>query len=141
MKTTMTTFYLALLAVCGFAVNQAIAGDQEDIQGTWALETATMDGKTMPRVAVDYIFTGKTLIVRPETGTEQKATFTLDLASKPKLLVVQREQHAADETPDRTPYELNGDTLKIAFPSPDEHRKEVSDTGHILFVLKRKKQS
>jgi uncharacterized protein (TIGR03067 family) len=78
--------------------------------------------------------------VRPEVGKEQKATFTLDITSKPKVLVVQHDQHLSDAKPDRTPYELDGDTLKIAFTSPDERPTEVSDKGHVLFTLKRKKQ-
>jgi uncharacterized protein (TIGR03067 family) len=140
MQATTTTFCLTLLVICAFAINPALASDQENIQGTWSLETVTMDGKTMPRVAVVYVFTGDTLIVRPEAGKEQKATFTLDLSSKPKILVVQRDQHAPDNKPDRSPYELNGDTLRISFVSADEHPTEVSDNGHILFTLKRKKQ-
>ncbi|HEX7516937.1 MAG TPA: TIGR03067 domain-containing protein [Chthoniobacterales bacterium] len=139
MKTTITTLALALIAVCGFAVESATAGDQENIQGTWTLETASIDGNAMPRVTVLYVFTGETLIVRPEAGKEQKATFTLDLTSKPKVIVVQHDQHLPDAKPDRTPYELDGDTLKIAFTSPDERPTEVSDKGHVLFTLKRKK--
>jgi hypothetical protein len=34
---------------------------------------------------------------------------------------------------------LDGDTLKIALTSPDERATEVSDKGHVLFTLKRKK--
>jgi uncharacterized protein (TIGR03067 family) len=138
MKTTITTFALVLGAICGFAVESVIAGDQENIQGTWTLETASVDGKAMPGVSVVYIFTGETLIVRPKVGAEQKATFKLETTSKPKVLVVQRDQ-PADAKPDRTPYELDGDTLKIALTSPDERATEVSDKGHVLFTLKRNK--
>jgi uncharacterized protein (TIGR03067 family) len=138
MKTTITTFALALVAICGFAAGSAAAGDQENIQGTWTLETATVDGNAMPGVSVVYIFTGETLIVRPKVGTEQKATFKLETTSTPKVLVVQRDQ-PADAKPDRTPYELDGDTLKIAFTSPDQRSIEVSDKGQMLFTLKRKK--
>jgi uncharacterized protein (TIGR03067 family) len=139
MKTTVTIFTLALIAVCGLAVDSVVAGDQENIQGTWVLESVTADGKAMPLVTVLYIFTGETLTVRPETRKEQKATFTLDIASRPKLLIVQHDQALADTKPDRTPYELDGDTLKIAFPSSDERPTEVSDKGHVLFTLTRKK--
>jgi uncharacterized protein (TIGR03067 family) len=98
------------------------------------LARATLDGKAMQLSAVEYVFAGETMTVRPGTGPEQKATFTLELTSKPKILVV---QHGAK--PDRTPYELEGDTLKIAFLSPDEHPTDVSDKGHMLFTLKRAK--
>ena len=139
MKSFLTTVALALVGLVGFAVDSAVAGDQESLQGTWTLETATMDGKAMGPVSVDYIFEGETLTVHPATGKDVKATFKLEITSKPKVLVVQREKHAPGDKPDRTPYELNGDTLKIAFPSEDEHLKEISDKGHILFTLKRKK--
>ena len=138
MKTTITPVALALVAICGFAAGSAVAGDQENIQGTWTLETATVDGNAMPGVSVVYIFTGETLIVRPKVGAEQKATFKLETTSTPKVLVVQRDQ-PADAKPDRTPYELDGDTLKIAFTSPDQRSIEVSDKGQMLFTLKRKK--
>jgi uncharacterized protein (TIGR03067 family) len=138
MKTTITPVALALVAICGFAADSAVAGDQENIQGTWTLETATVDGNAMPGVSVVYIFTGETLIVRPKVGAEQKATFKLETTSTPKVLVVHRDQ-PADAKPDRTPYELDGDTLKIAFTSPDQRSIEVSDKGQMLFTLKRKK--
>jgi uncharacterized protein (TIGR03067 family) len=138
MKNSITTLILALVAICGFAVNSAVAGDQENIQGTWTLESATVDGTAMPNVSATYVFTGETLLVRPKVGTEQKATFKLETTSKPKVLVVQRDQPAGAK-PDRTPYELDGDTLKIAFPSPNERSTEVSDKGQMLFTLKRKK--
>jgi uncharacterized protein (TIGR03067 family) len=138
MKTTIITFALVLVATCGFVAGSAVAGDQENIQGTWTLETATVDGNAMPSVSAVYIFTGETLIVRPKVGAEQKATFKLETISKPKVLVVQRDQPAGAK-PDRTPYELDGDTLKIAFPSPNERSTEVSDKGQMLFTLKRKK--
>jgi uncharacterized protein (TIGR03067 family) len=138
MKRPNIAFALALVAICGFAAGSAAAGDQENIQGTWTLETATVDGNAMPGVSVVYIFAGETLIVRPKLGAEHKATFTLETTSRPKVLVVQRDQPAGAK-PDRTPYELDGDTLKIAFTSPDQRSTEVSDKGQMLFTLKRKK--
>ena len=138
MKTIITKFALALVAICDFTAGSAVAGDQENIQGTWTLESATVDGTAMPNVSAMYIFTGETLLVRPKAGAEQKTTFKLETTSKPKVLVVQRDQPAGAK-PDRTPYELDGDTLKIAFPSPNERSTEVSDKGQMLFTLKRTK--
>lgn len=139
MKIVITTLTLALAATCSFPVAAAIAADQESIQGTWTLESATLDGKALPGVAVEYVFAGETLIVRPKAGKEDKATFRLEATSKPKIMVVQHSQHSAGAKPDRTPYELTGDTLKIALSSPDESLTEVSDKGQVLFTLKRKK--
>ncbi len=140
MKSFLTTFALALAGLGGFAAaDSAVAGDQESIQGTWALEAASLDGKVRSRVSVDYVFEGETLTVHPAGGKDIKGSFKLETTTKPKVLVVQRDPHAPGDEPDRTPYELNGDTLKIAFPSADERLKEISDKGHILFTLKRKK--
>lgn len=79
-----------------------------------------------------YVFAGETLTIRTGTGPEQVAAFALEQDSNPKVLVV---QHGAK--PDRTPYELDGDTLRVAIPTPDEHPTNVSDKGHMLFTLKR----
>jgi uncharacterized protein (TIGR03067 family) len=136
-KSDIVTVILALVAMCGFAANSVVAGDQQDIQGTWTLESASVDGRAMPNVSGMYIFTGETLILLLKAGSEQKATFKLETTSVPKVLVVQRDQPGAK--PDRTPYELDGDTLKIAFPTPDEHSPDVSDKGKVLFTLKRKR--
>lgn len=137
MKTS--NFLLVLGSVCVISAVSAFAGDQENIQGNWKLEAMTLDGKAMKPVAVVYTFKGDTLTVRPEAGREDKATFQLEIAAKPKVMVVQHAQQLPDAKSDRTPYELEGDTLKIALTSPDEHPADVSDKGHILFTLKRTK--
>jgi uncharacterized protein (TIGR03067 family) len=137
-KNDIVTVILALVAICGFAANSAVAGDQEDIQGTWTLESATVDGRAMPNVSGMYIFTGETLIMRLKAGSERKATFKLEATGNPKILVVHREESTHAQS-DRTPYALDGDTLKIAFPTPDERSPDVSDNGKVLFTLKRKK--
>jgi len=138
MKTNSITLSLALIALCGFAASSARAGDQEDIQGAWTLQKVSMNGQAVPPPAVTYIFSGDTLIIRPEKGVDQKTTFKLE-TSKSKIMVVQHSEAAAGTKPDRTPYDLSGDTLKIAFASPDEPSPEVSDNGQILFTLQRKK--
>ena len=124
---------LAFVALCAFAP-LALADDQQNIQGTWTLVTATMDNQPMALRGVEYVFEGGSMIVRAPIGQEQKTTFTLDLASKPKVLVI---EHGAK--PDRTPYELNGDTLKIAFTSSDEAAADFSGKGYVMFTLARKK--
>jgi uncharacterized protein (TIGR03067 family) len=138
MKTNSSTLSLALIALCGFAASSTLAGDQEDIQGTWTLQKVSMNGQAMPVPAVTYIFAGDTLTIHPEAGVEKKTTFELE-TSKSKVMVVQHNEAAAGTKPDRTPYELSGDTLKIAFGAAKELSGEVSDNGQILFTLQRKK--
>jgi uncharacterized protein (TIGR03067 family) len=137
MKANSITLSLGLIVLCGFATSSALAGDQEDIQGAWTLQKISMNGKAMPAPAVTYTFTGDTLIIHPEKGADQKTTFKLE-TSKSKVMVVQHSESAGTK-PDRTPYDLSGDTLKIAFAAPDEPSPEVSDNGQILFTLQRKK--
>lgn len=138
MKTKTSTLLLALIALCGFAVNSTLASDQEDIQGTWTLQKVSMNGQDMTVPAVTYIFAGDTLTIHPEAGVEKKATFKLE-TSKSKVMIMQHNESAAGTQPDRRPYELSGDTLKISFGGPKNITAEVSDKGMIVYTLQRKK--
>jgi uncharacterized protein (TIGR03067 family) len=91
-----------------------------------------VDGTVMKVPPIVYVFAGETMTVRAAPGQDKVAAFSLESESHPKILVV---QHGSK--PDRTPYELDGDTLRVAIPTPDEHPTNVSDKGHMLFILKR----
>jgi len=132
-KSILLKLALAVVALGPFAP-LAIADDQQNIQGTWVLVAATMDNQPMALQGVEYVFEGGSMTVRAPVGQEQKTTFTLETAAKPKVLVV---EHGAK--PDRTPYELNGDTLKIAFTSSDQVAADFSGKGYVMFTLTRKK--
>ena len=136
MKTNSIT--LALIVLCGFAASSTLAGDQEDIQGTWTLKKVSMNGQDMPVPAVTYIFAGDTLTIHPEAGAEKKTTFKLE-TSKSKVMILQHNESGAETKSARSPYELSGDTLKIAFGTLKESPAEISDKGQILFTLQRKK--
>lgn len=138
MKTNASTLSLALIALCGFAASSTLAGDQEDIQGTWTLQAVSMNGQAMPVPAVTYIFAGDTLTIHPEAGVEKKTTFKLE-TSKSKVMTLQHNESGAETKPARSPYELSGDTLKIAFGALKDLSGEISDKGQILFTLQRKK--
>ena len=129
----------ALFLFCGLAAGSAFAGDQEDIQGTWTLESVSLDGKALPLAHVVYVFTGESLVVRSDAGKEERITFKLETTSQPRIMIAQRDQPASGAKPDRTPYELAGDTLKIAAVAPGDHPTDVSDSGQVLLTLKRKK--
>ena len=138
MKTNSSTLSLALIILCGFAASSTLAGDQEDIQGTWTLQKVTMNGQDMAVPAVTYIFAGDTLTIHPEGGVEKKATFKLETTNS-KVMIVQHNEPAPGTKPDRSPYELSGDTLKIAFGAAKAVSAKISDNGQILFTLQRKK--
>jgi len=128
----------SLVAICSLAA-PALAGDQEDIQGTWKIEAMSISGKPMPVGAVVYIFAGQSLTLRAADGKEQILAFSLDSTSRPKFLVNQVAPSPSGAKPERTPYELTGDTLKLMPISPGEQITEVSDNGHVLITLKRSK--
>ena len=139
MKTNSITLSLALIALCGFAASSTLAGDQEDIQGTWTLQKVSMNGQDMPVPVVTYIFAGDTLTIHPEAGVEKKTMFKLE-TSKSKVMILQHNESGAGTKPaPPSPYELSGDTLKIAFGALKELSGEISDKGQILFTLQRKK--
>lgn len=138
MKTNSITLSLALIALCGFAASSTLAGDQEDIQGIWTLQAVSMNGQTLPVPAVTYTFAGDTLTIHPEAGVEKKTTFKLE-TSKSKVMILEHNESGAETKPARSPYELSGDTLKIAFGALTELSGEISDKGQILFTLQRKK--
>ena len=79
MKTTITTFALALVAIGGFVAGSAMAGDQENIQGTWTLETATVDGKAMPSVSAVTQHAQSYMIVRRFPEALRKFDQVLDV--------------------------------------------------------------
>ena len=138
MKTNSIILSLALIVLCGFAASSTLAGDQEDIQGTWTLQKVSMNGQDMAVPAVSYIFAGDTLTIHPEAGVEKKSTFKLE-TSKSKVMIVQHNESGAGTAPTRSPYELSGDTLKIAFGALKEISAGISDKGQVLFTLQRKK--
>jgi uncharacterized protein (TIGR03067 family) len=129
---------LSLIALCGFAASSTLAGDQEDIQGTWILQKVSMNGQDMPVPVVTYTFAGDTLTIHPEAGVEKKSTFKLE-TSKSKVMILQHNESGAGPSPPPSPYELSGDTLKIAFGALNEVSGDISDKGRILFTLQRKK--
>ena len=139
MKTTLSTFPLVLVALGGLAASAAIAADQESIQGAWKIQGVSLGGKAMPAPAAIYVFSGATLTIRTEGRADQKAIFRLETDSRPKMMVVLHGDSSSAIKPDRTPYELKGDILKIAFSSPDETSLEVSDKGQMLMTLERQK--
>ena len=130
------TLSLALIALCGFAASSALADDQKDIQGTWTLQKVSMNGQDMPAPGVTYVFAGDTLTIHPEGGVEKKNTFKLETAEK--VMIVKHSDAEPGKEPDRTPYELSGDTLKIAFGALKKITT-VPEKGQILYTLQRKK--
>jgi RNA polymerase sigma factor (sigma-70 family) len=123
--------------------------DKDNIQGTWKVESVTMngqdkDGKGKLLEKSTFEITADKMLVKFNEGNKP-STYTLDPAAKPKMIdITPGEGDGKGETVPGI-YRLEGDTLTICFPCgaqmerPTEFvSKEGSDT--MLLVLKRVKK-
>jgi RNA polymerase sigma factor (sigma-70 family) len=158
---TIAALVLALAVVVGgsggFAYHllateaDAKKTDKDNIQGTWKVESVTMNGQDPKgdegeRVKKStYEITADKMLVK-FNDESRPSTYTLDPAAKPKMIDItyQGEGGGKGETMPAI-YKLEGDTLTICCPCarqterPTEFvSKEGSDT--ILLVLKRVKK-
>jgi uncharacterized protein (TIGR03067 family) len=117
---------------------------RKDLVGTWVAATALIDGESFDattKIKVDRfrfeISQGK-LVFRHPQGSD-KATCTLGPAADggPRTidLVLLRSADKGKSMPGV--YELNGDTLKLAFGKVGGRRPTDFQRGFMVFVLKR----
>jgi uncharacterized protein (TIGR03067 family) len=137
MKLGFASTLLVLAALCGHAEEAPDLEDQKNLQGTWVIESATFNGKPEPGVRGEMIFAGNECTTREGDGKEQKGTFKLDPAKKPKRLVFTPAPPAPKDVGNMA-YELKGDELRLAMSPPDKEPVDLSDKGQLLIVLKRK---
>jgi len=138
MKSAIITLALPLIALCGIGADSPKADDQKNMQGTWAVVSATQDGKAV-EFGDEAVFAGDQLKFRGKDGREQKGTFKLDPTKKPKEFIFKPVDLPPNASPGQMAYELSGDTLKLVTSSPDKRPTEISDKGQILITLNRKK--
>jgi RNA polymerase sigma-70 factor (ECF subfamily) len=122
--------------------------DEDTIQGTWKVESVTMngqdkDGKGDLLEKSTFEIAANKMLVKFNKGNKP-STYTLDPATNPKTIDITPEE--GDGKGQAVPgiYKLEGDTLTICFPCGAQMKrptefvsKEGSDT--ILLVLKRVK--
>jgi uncharacterized protein (TIGR03067 family) len=114
-------------------------GDQEKIQGTWALVAGERNGKPLPDevvTQVKLIFSGKELTTKNK-DRQTESTFKLDPNKNPKEIDVGMEGNVGKGI-----YRLDADTLKIVHGEVGEARPNEfpkAGSGLTVLVLKREK--
>jgi uncharacterized protein (TIGR03067 family) len=108
-------------------------GDQEKIQGTWALVSGEHNGNALPDDVVQHVqltFAGESLITKTK-NRQTESTFKLDPNQMPKAIDVDMEGNVGKGI-----YQLDGDSLKIAHGEVGDPRpKEFPEPGSGLTVL------
>jgi uncharacterized protein (TIGR03067 family) len=111
----------------------------KQLEGTWLVVSATMDGKDLPDARGGaVVFAGAQLTFKDKAGKEEKYTYRLDLSRKPRMIDFTPEKAKANVAPGRGIYELRGDTLRLCVGPPNRRPTEFSDTKRVLWTLKRK---
>jgi uncharacterized protein (TIGR03067 family) len=116
--------------------------DQASLQGFWSVVLAEKDGEAIPEEGLrllKVVFAGNTMTIRDgEKG--EKADFRLEPAAKPKAIDMIPD---GEEEISRGIYELDGDTLRLAWRNEDGARPtEIpasSVAGVTRLILKRDK--
>jgi len=135
---------IILVAACSLLLAAAEAkekrpmGDQEKIQGTWALVSGERSGKPLPDEAVTHVklvFSGTKLTTKNK-DRRTEATFKLDPKKEPKEIDVEMEGNVGKGI-----YQLDGDALKIVHAEVGDARpKEFPKAGSGLTVLVLKRE-
>ena len=113
-------------------------GDQEKIQGTWALVSGERNGKPFPDEVVRHvqlIFGGDKLTTQHK-DRKTEAAFTLDPSKTPREIDLDMGGSIGKGI-----YQLDGDTLKIVHGEVGDARpKEFPEAGPGLTVLVLKRE-
>jgi len=110
-----------LLAAQG---RDATRTDKEKLQGTWILAGMEAHGKPFPKDLLDkkgkikLTFKGEKVIAEEPGRPAQEGTYTIDVSAKPKQIDLIPLNEGKDRARDCGIYELDGDTLKLAFGLP-----------------------
>ena len=136
---------LLVVAACGLLLagdkthEKQLIGDQEKIQGTWALVSGERNGKPLPDVVIPHIkliFAGDKLTTKHK-DRKTEATFRLVSSTTPKEIDLDMEGNVGKGI-----YQLDGDTLKIVHGEVGDARpKDFPKPGSGLteLILKREK--
>ncbi len=114
-------------------------GDQEKIQGTWAIVSGERKGKPLPDELIQHIkliFAGDKLTTKHKDRNTE-ATFELDSKKTPKEIDLDMDGNVGKGI-----YQLDGDTLKIVHGEVGDARPKdfpKAGSGLTVLVLKREK--
>jgi uncharacterized protein (TIGR03067 family) len=140
---------VALLFVLGVGLvaagdntpGEAARKEMKKLEGTWTVEKAAMDGKSVKDKFKEVVIAADRFIVKGIGGKEEVAKYRVDPSKKPKTMdfTVPEEVQKKAVRPGQAIYELTGDTLRLCVGPPGRRPREFSDQKQILLLLKRKK--
>jgi uncharacterized protein (TIGR03067 family) len=144
----MNRFALGLLSFVPLigmvAAEEKADADLAKIQGSWILTSLEIQGKTIPAPegSGTFIFSkDKKLVMKEKGKADKEGTFAMDAGKNPKELDLIGAKGKEEEVM-RTIYQLDGDTLKLAFSAegPKGGRPTAFDSKKAaIMVLKRQK--
>jgi uncharacterized protein (TIGR03067 family) len=118
---------------------EALKKELKNLEGTWKVESASFQGKSDKDDADEFIITADKITMQNKAGKKETVSYKIDPSKKPKVMDFTPEEKKENAAPGKAIYDLDGDTLKICVGPPDKRPDEISDKGHVLFTLKRKK--
>ena len=143
MKWRVLMLVTAGVLVAADATEDAAKKDQDRLQGTWKVASATKGGKEAPADRLKemrLVVQGDKMTVRDGTRDEE-ATFTLTPDQKPAAIDVKPGR--ASRKTILGIYRLEGDALKMCWSREGERPREFASpegSDAILLVLKREKK-
>src|SRR5437764_624829 len=119
------------LTLAGLLPADAKSSDQEKIQGTWTVESATRGGMPAPDDMIKntkFVFAGTKVTIQGGGGPgAEEATFTLDGGKKPGAIDI--KPMSRPEQAVKGIYELQGDTLKLCVKREGDRPTEFTSTA------------
>jgi len=141
--------WLGMTVLCGLltlpiasAQEKAPKTDKDAIQGTWLVVAVEKEGKKA-EVTKDMestlTFSGDKATFKSEK-TDKEGAFKIDAAKKPKEIDLTNPKSDAKQMI-KGIYELDAETLKIAFPTRNDGGRPAGFDGKeiVILTLKRKK--
>ena len=137
------------LALAGRSAGEdIIRKDQEKLQGTWSLVSVEINGKALPREAIQ----GAELVVKRGKyaftlgDTQLEITYKLDPAKKPKTIDITFNNGPQQGKTFRGIYALEKDKFKVCRAVEPEKERPTefatrADSGLMLVVYKREKSA
>jgi uncharacterized protein (TIGR03067 family) len=121
--------------------------DKELLQGTWRVVGMVRNGEAMAEddlkeASMSMRFAGDVATLS-KGDLSKDASFTIDEAKTPKQIVITPKDGPQKDKPRTNIYELNGDTLKMAFRIGDDNTTPPADfaqgDGFGMMTLERQK--
>lgn len=112
--------------------------DKEKLQGTWVVESMESGPiKSKPKKKTTYVFDGNKLTIKEEGKADDNRTCKMDASKKPKEI----DFTDSKKQTLKAVYELDDDSLKIAYPAiADKRPTAVDPKESTVYTLKREKK-